>query len=652
MQDARAPWHIRFVPLRLGARGLLFFRYHVTMSSVGPRVGQRRGVWMYVGLLLGTLLPAVLIGFTAYGRQMNNYASDFFLRLRGAAAQNEDRIVIVAIDDDTLRARGTWPLDRRQVAAALERVCAGRPAVVGMDLWYPEATTEASDAALEQAMRGCGRVVLATSLVPSQSEARWQEPNPRFAQAAAGVGHVLADPDEDGFIRQILLEKTADKIRHWALALECYRQMVPAPRGLLETEEGLEWGDLRIPASRAAQRALIVNYAGSEGWFATVSLEQILAGKVDPQVFAGKAVLIGTTARGVGDRKFTPISTSGVEMPGVEIHANLLRTLLSRQFLLPMRESTILALEVTLAALIGLALYWLRGVSLGAAILALAAATHAFPFFSLRAGMVAPAFSLATVFWLVLITCGVYQYLTVWRHFQTADATQRRLREQIDFVKHEMKSPLTALQGSGELIGRYPLDEKRRQQIGELIQRESQRLTRMVDRFWDVERLSAGEIELRREPVDVRAIVETSAERVRPAADRKHISVAIELEDPGQALGDAELLEFAVYNLLGNAIKYSPERSQVRVSAGTSGGRVRVAVRDQGGGISPQDAAHIFDRFYRTRDAQESGKPGLGLGLAIVREIARHHGGEVTLASELGKGSEFALVVPAVKVRT
>lgn len=615
-------------------------------------VGQRRGVWLYAGLLLGTLLPAVLIGFTAYGRQMNHYASDFFLRLRGPVARNEQRIVIVAIDDDTLRARGTWPLDRRQIAQALERICGGRPAVVGVDLWYPEATTEISDAALEQAMRGCGRVVLATSLVPtSQKEARWQEPIPRLAKAAAGVGHVLADPDDDGMIRQVLLEKTADKVRHWALALECLRHMAPAPRGLLETEEALEWGDLKIPASRSAERALLVNYAGAEGWFPTISMEQLLQGKVDPQFFAGKAVLVGTTARGVGDRKFTPISLSGVEMPGVEIHANLLRTLLTRQFLLPMRESTILALELVLAVLIGLTLYWLRGVTLGTAIVALAVVTHALPFFTLRARVVAPAFSLATVFWLVLVACGVYQYLTVWRHFQTADATGRRLRQQMDFVSHEMRSPLTAIQGSSELMSRYPLDEKRRQQMAEMIYRESQRLSRMVERFMDVERLSAGEIELRREPVDIRAVVETCAERVRPTADRKRISVITTLEDSGQALGDAELLEFAVYNLLSNAIKYSPEGSSVSVTARSIDGRVRVAVRDQGGGIAPQDAARIFDRFYRTQDAQQSGKPGLGLGLAIVREIARHHGGEVTLDSELGKGSEFTLVLPAARVR-
>jgi signal transduction histidine kinase len=76
---------------------------------------------------------------------------------------------------------------------------------------------------------------------------------------------------------------------------------------------------------------------------------------------------------------------------------------------------------------------------------------------------------------------------------------------------------------------------------------------------------------------------------------------------------------------------------------------VRFEVEDQGAGISRQDAARIFDRFYRTSDAESSGNPGLGLGLAIVREIARHHGGEVTVASELGKGSRFTLAIPTAK---
>ena len=507
----------------------------------------------YAALLLAAFLAALVAGLTAYGKQMNHYASDFLMRLRGPAPKGDGRIVIVAIDDDTLRAHGAWPMERGIVAQALERICAGKPAVVGIDLLFPEASP--GDAALERAIRGCPPTVLAATMVPGKApeekEARWQEAVPRLAHAAAATGHAFADPDEDGMSRQILLEKTARDTRHWALALECFRQMAAPPPTILETEDGLEWGDQRIPASRRAQRAVLINYAGDEGWFPTISMEKILAGQVGPQAFAGKVVLIGITAQGVPDRLFTPLSSSGIPMPGVEIHANLLRTLLERRFLLPLRDSTILGLELAMAGLMGVVLYFLRGVSLGTSILALGVGIHALPYVLLLNGQVAPGFSLAAAFWLPLIVCGTYQYLTVWRRFRAADATGRRLRQQIDFVAHEMRSPLTTIQGSSELGSRFPLDEKRRQQMFELIHRESQRLSRMVERFLDVERLSAGEIELRREPVDIRAVVETSAERIRPSADRKHIAVEAMLDDPGTALGDAELLEFAVYNLLG-----------------------------------------------------------------------------------------------------
>ena len=218
-----------------------------------------------------------------------------------------------------------------------------------------------------------------------------------------------------------------------------------------------------------------------------------------------------------------------------------------RRFLLPLRESTALGLELALAALTGMMLYFLRGRSLGLGVLALGAGTHALPYALLLNGLVAASFSLAAAFWLPLIACGTYQYLTVWRHFRTADATQRRLRQQMEFVTHEMRSPLTTIAGSSELGSKYALDEKRRQQMFELIHRESQRLSRMVERFLDVERLSAGEIELRREPVDVRAIVETSAERVRPMAERyilptrRFSAVVVSGVDPLEQTGAAVL---------------------------------------------------------------------------------------------------------------
>ncbi len=614
-----------------------------------PKVSRR----IYAALLALSAAAAVFLGYSAYGAQMNAYFYDLYFRLRGPQAGNLDRVVIVAVDDATLRARGMLPLNRGLVAQALERICAARPAVVGVDIMFAEPGPPEADAALARALAGCPRAVLSAALAAQGRSVEWMEPLPALTRATAAVGHVHADPDADGVSRQVLLEKSYGGTRHWALAFECFRQMEPAPPGggLLEADKALEWGALRIPVARRQQRALLVDYAGPEGSFPQVSFEAVLDGSVPPRALAGKAVLLGTTASGVGDRLFMPYSLSGTGMPGVEIHANLLRTLLGGRFLRPLPESAALALVLALAAAVGAALYFLRGAALAIAAASLLVAVHALPYLLFRVRVVAPAFSLAMGFWLPLVVCGAYQYLTVWRRYEAADAGRRRLRDRLDLVAHEMRSPLTTIQGSSELLSRYPLDEERRRQMADLIHSESQRLARMVERFLDVERLAAGELDLRREPVDVRALVEASAARVRPLAQRRKIAVETQLEDAA-ALGDAELLEFAVYNLLSNAIKYSPETSRVRVAARASGGQALIAVEDQGEGIAPEDAARIFERFYRTRSAQDSGKPGLGLGLAIVREIARHHGGEVRLESRPGQGSKFTLAVPLAAVRT
>src|SRR5258707_583031 len=120
------------------------------------------GVGMYLALLVLAAVAAVSVGFTAYGRQLNANAYDFFFRLRGPETQGTDRITIVAIDDRTLKAQGRLPLDRRIVAAALEKICAAGPVSVGIDIWFPDAAGEAADAALEKALRACPHAVLGT----------------------------------------------------------------------------------------------------------------------------------------------------------------------------------------------------------------------------------------------------------------------------------------------------------------------------------------------------------------------------------------------------------------------------------------------------------------------------------------------------------
>jgi signal transduction histidine kinase len=212
-----------------------------------------------------------------------------------------------------------------------------------------------------------------------------------------------------------------------------------------------------------------------------------------------------------------------------------------------------------------------------------------------------------------------------------------------------MRTPLSAIQGSSELISRYALTEEKRKQIAQLINSESKRLARMVEVFLSVERLSAGQMELKHEIIGVKQMMEICVQRVGPLADRKHIAVALApIADDLQITGDRELMEYACYNLLTNAVKYSPQRTEVVVSAWKDDHNVRLAVQDQGIGMDQKEVKQIFKKFYRTKKAEESGEAGTGIGLSIVQQIVEQHGGRIDVSSRPGEGSCFTLVLPAM----
>ena len=524
-----------------------------------------------------SLLAVTALGWSAYGTQMNQHAADLLFRLRGEQKAGVERIAIVAIDDETLARFGNLPLDRSLVAAALTRICSGRPNVIALDLLFPEPSNPEGDQALLAALQACPQTVLAGGLVkplvkppvkplvkkdPADPRpARWLHPLPSFAKAAAAIGHVHADPDLDGVSRRILLAKSVAGERRWALALEALRIQTGQSGPVVEDERTLAVSSHMIPASRARQRALQINYAGGEGVFPRYSLGQVVTGELAPDTFAGRAVLLGVTAQGAGDRLFTPFSSPGRGMPGVEIHAHILHMLMTDSFLEPLRATTSLAIMGGIAAVVAAALRTLTGVWLAVALAVVAVAAHTVPY--------------------------------------------------VLFTSRQLLAPRLLLLAG--LVGTI-----------------------------------AGRWHLRRQSVPLRSLVERTMERVQPLAERKNIQVREVTSGELETVGDSELLEFALYNLLSNAIKYSPEGSAVEVTvrANADLGMAFLEVSDQGPGIAAADQARIFDRFYRSENAQGSGQPGLGLGLSIVKEIASHHGGTVLVESGPGRGSKFTLALP------
>jgi two-component system sensor histidine kinase SenX3 len=280
------------------------------------------------------------------------------------------------------------------------------------------------------------------------------------------------------------------------------------------------------------------------------------------------------------------------------------------------------------------------------AALILLAVAHGLPWAAFRAGYWLPAAQVSLVAWACFLTGAAFHYLVVRRRMDVAETQSHRYQRAIRYVTHEMRTPLTAIQGSSELIERYELTDDRRKQVAGLIHSESQRLGRMIEMFLGVEKLSSGEIQLQNAAVDAGDLLAACVERARPLAERKQIEIRHGSDAEIFAWGDREFLECACYNLITNAVKYSPAKTSIIVQARQTGGNVQISVEDRGYGMDEKEVKNIFRKFYRTRSAEESGETGSGLGLALVEEIIARHGGTIKVESRVNQGSRFTLSLP------
>jgi signal transduction histidine kinase len=609
-----------------------------------------QGTAAYVALLAAAFVIAWL-GSYFFRSQLDNAAYDAMFRLyRPAPWQTQS--AILAIDEATL-AKYSGMHIRKPLADALQLLATVHPSAVAIDVTLTDrGDNTADDLALQQAFCATPRLVLSSLLM--DDPVRWEDPKPEFARCAAAIGHVHAEPDDnDSVTRSISLEKYVGRDRRWALAVEAFRLSrgggVP-----LERPGGYQTGDVEvagvaIPASRTDDgRMMRVRYVPPGVTIPKVSLERLLA---DPSLagrFANRAVFVGVTAETlVRDRLFTPYAF-GRSTTGIEINASAFETIAQKLFITDVREPWVLLFSLGLVVAAGLAFRYLPGwwAYAGGAAVLLAAVVTPYICFTHR-----EVFSLATPLTsatLGNLTAAMYYHLVVRRKWRLEQSTRERYQQAMHFVTHEMRTPLSAIQGSSELISKYALTEEKRKQVADLINSESKRLARMVEVFLHVERLTAGQMELKHESIPVQQLVDVCVTRVRPVAERKRIAVTVSpIAGQLQLSGDRELMEYACYNLLTNAVKYSPQRTEVTVTAGSEQGHVRIAVQDQGIGMDSKEVKQIFHKFYRTKKAEESGEAGTGIGLSIVQQIVEQHGGQIEVASHPGEGSCFTLVLPA-----
>lgn len=229
--------------------------------------------------------------------------------------------------------------------------------------------------------------------------------------------------------------------------------------------------------------------------------------------------------------------------------------------------------------------------------------------------------------------------------------SQQIQKEFLANVSHELKTPLTSIQGFAQaMLDGTVEDSESRDHAAKVIYEETDRLGRLVEDLLDLARLDAGQIEFDRHPVDLSILLQSIIDRMSLSAAEKSVQLERDLDGLAPMIGDGDRLAQVFTNLLDNAIKHTPEGGTVRLHGETEAGWISIHVDDSGRGIPNEDLSHIFERFYQVDKARRGGKGrGVGLGLAISRQIVEAHGGRLVAQSAIGKGSRFTVQMPIVQ---
>ncbi len=227
---------------------------------------------------------------------------------------------------------------------------------------------------------------------------------------------------------------------------------------------------------------------------------------------------------------------------------------------------------------------------------------------------------------------------------QLADLSRAK-SEVMSMVSHEFRNALVGIQGFSEMMRDQALPAADVKAFATDIYNDSTRLNRMISEMLDLDRLEAGRADLELAPVDLNVKVGDVVERARVSNTKCSIETRLDAALPA-VVADGDRLFQVITNLVGNAVKYSPDGGQVLITTTLDGGQVHVSVQDQGVGIAPEDLARLFQRYERFSNNSVHKISGTGLGLVIARQIVQMHGGRIWAESTLGKGSKFHFTIP------
>ena len=621
----------------------------------------------------------------------------------------QSQVVVIDIDDESLRRVGQWPWRRDRLARLIDTAATAR--VIGLDILLTEpdrlspailldqlpglapevkaavAALPQPDAILAKSMTEAPVVLAAAARTDGEDEPtvlgaktpifeigsdprsglpRYRSvtwPLPEHVAAARGVGLVSSLSEPDGVLRRIPVVLAVNSALTPGFAVEVLRVAANAGRISLSSDllgsRTLEIGDRHVEID-AAGRAW--PQIGGSMAAQSVSAYRVLDGEIDPSVFRDRIVLIGASATGLGDVLITPL---GRAEPAVIAQAQLIDCILSGCVLLrpPWAKGAevLLALGLAAAALVLLGRVSDRTYTMLCGGIALVAVLGSFVAFRTAGLLLDWTFPLSAL----IATMLVAFVLRIGDEVQARRSNERQLaaallkaeaadRAKTEFLanaSHELRTPLTAILGFSEIMSDQvlgPLPQNYAEYARD-IHTTATHLHALVNDILDLAVIDLGGKSPGENLIDVVALVTECTHLMptyRDGEDKVCITLVLGATLPALR-ADARMVRQMLVNLLSNAVKYSPRGGKVAIRAEIiEDGGLSIAVRDTGPGIAAADIPYTMQPFGRLRSSKLAQAPGIGIGLPLTKAMVELHGGTLTLKSEVGVGTEARLWFP------
>lgn len=608
-------------------------------------------------------------------RKLDNTLYDHFSSALVHHEPSSD-IIIVAIDDSSIRELGYWPWRRSLHATLLEKTAQARAVALDLLLSERNPAYPSDDIVLAEAIQAHGRVVLPLMVGPD--DLTLTRPLTELEIAAAQLGYINIYPDSDGVIRSFSAQKRLTNgqiLDHLSVKL-------------------LETGQETYLAERLRDRGLEplrIAYSGFPGDYTIVPYSRVLDGSIPPSAFKDKYVLIGSWGSGLGDTFSTPYSQNDDAMSGVEILANLLNGGMTQQWISTPDHLTIALLSMLPVLLACVAFrhlspqrVFLFTIGLFVGVIVISGALLHYTYWWLSPSAMLIGITLAYPVWswrsqhaalmhideqLASLRQAKSQSMPVGQKYDQSLLTrlgrlhhaidamrlaQRQRNETLRFLSHDMRAPLNSILALTELERRKDISsgqrntnrDKKTQTLAQFDYYANKTLE-LVDGFVALGRAESITLTLR--PINLTELIIQCCADVWVHARQKRIKILTDSLPPQAWVNaDAGLLARAWINLLDNALKYSPEGTVITCRLTRDGSDWLAQLQDQGRGMDTSSLASAFDPFIRFAEHSPENPTGAGLGLAFVQTVIARHSGRITVQSEEGTGTCFNIWLDAL----